>query len=123
MRLGEHKDEDTEKQFERVPYVGIFTQTDIRHQIPVDVRIDTQRVSGPSAGLAFSLAIIDDLTAGNLTGGTRRRDHRHDPRGRFGRPRGGREAEGGHRATRAGARLMIVPIDEVEEARSRARAT
>ena len=33
--------------------------------------IDTQKVAGPSAGLAFTLAIIDDLTPGNLTGGKR----------------------------------------------------
>ena len=49
-------------------YAGIVTQTDRRHELPVDVTIDTARVSGPSAGLAFSLAIIDDLTEGDLTG-------------------------------------------------------
>ncbi len=36
---------------------------------PVDIEIDTGDVGGPSAGLAFTLAIIDDLTPGDLTGG------------------------------------------------------
>ena len=35
------------------------------------MKIDTQTVGGPSAGLAFTLAIIDDLTPGDLTGGKR----------------------------------------------------
>jgi PDZ domain-containing protein len=37
--------------------------------LPFDVSIDTQNVGGPSAGLAFTLALIDELTAGELTGG------------------------------------------------------
>ncbi len=36
---------------------------------PLDITIDTGDVGGPSAGLAFALAIIDDLTPGDLTGG------------------------------------------------------
>jgi PDZ domain-containing protein len=39
------------------------------YDFPVDVSIDTGDVGGPSAGLAFTLAIIDDLTPGELTGG------------------------------------------------------
>lgn len=40
------------------------------YDFPVDIEIDTGDVGGPSAGLAFTLAIIDDLTPGELTGGT-----------------------------------------------------
>ena len=36
---------------------------------PFDVKIDTSGIGGPSAGLAFTLALIDDLTPGELTGG------------------------------------------------------
>ena len=36
---------------------------------PVDVTIDLDDVGGPSAGLAFTLAILDVLTPGELTGG------------------------------------------------------
>jgi Lon-like protease len=38
-------------------------------EFPVDVEIDTSDIGGPSAGLAMTLAIIDDLTPGELTGG------------------------------------------------------
>jgi Lon-like protease len=38
---------------------------------PWDVAIDDRGVGGPSAGLAFTLTIIDVLTAGELTGGHR----------------------------------------------------
>jgi PDZ domain-containing protein len=37
--------------------------------LPFDVSIDTAAVGGPSAGAAFTLALIDELTAGDLTGG------------------------------------------------------
>ncbi len=37
--------------------------------LPFDVSIDTAAVGGPSAGLAFTLALVDELTAGDLTGG------------------------------------------------------
>ncbi|MFK8025248.1 MAG: S16 family serine protease [Ilumatobacter sp.] len=38
-------------------------------ELPFDVAIDTQAVGGPSAGLAFTLALIDELTEGDLTPG------------------------------------------------------
>jgi len=37
--------------------------------LPIDVLIDSGTVGGPSAGLAFTLAVIDVLTPGELTGG------------------------------------------------------
>jgi PDZ domain-containing protein len=102
-------------------FAGIATQDDIRHEIPVDITIDTARVSGPSAGLAFSLAIIDDLTPGDLTGGgdvavtgTIAED------GSVGVVGG--VAQKAVTARRAGARLMIVPAEEVEDARAHAGA-
>lgn len=100
-------------------YAGIVTQTDRRHEIPVDVTIDTARVSGPSAGLAFALAIIDDLTPGDLTGrgdvavtGTINEDGTVGPVGGV--------AQKAVTARDAGARLMLVPADEVDDARSHA---
>ena len=38
---------------------------------PFPVQIDTVGIGGPSAGLAFTLALIDELTPGELTGGQR----------------------------------------------------
>jgi Lon-like protease len=37
--------------------------------LPFDVSIDSQRIGGPSAGLAFTLGLLDELTPGDLTGG------------------------------------------------------
>jgi Lon-like protease len=42
-----------------------------RYDVPLDIRLDTSDVSGPSAGLAMALAIVDRLTPGELTGGKR----------------------------------------------------
>ena len=39
------------------------------YDFPVDIKIDTDRIGGPSAGLAMTLSIIDELTPGELTGG------------------------------------------------------
>jgi Lon-like protease len=43
----------------------------IKFQLPVDVSIDSGQVGGPSAGLAFTLAILDQLTPGEITGGAK----------------------------------------------------
>jgi PDZ domain-containing protein len=42
-----------------------------RFKFPFRIDVDTSNISGPSAGLAMTLAIIDDLTPGDLTGGKR----------------------------------------------------
>jgi Lon-like protease len=100
-------------------YLGILTQTLGSWRFPFTVTIDTQRVSGPSAGLAFTLAVIDDLTPGDLTGG-----HRVavtgtiEPDGSIG-PVGG-VAQKAITAERNGATALIVPIDEAQDARSHA---
>jgi PDZ domain-containing protein len=51
------------------PMIGVIVGS--RFEFPVDVDIDTTGIGGPSAGLAMTLAILDDLTPGNLTGGER----------------------------------------------------
>src|SRR4051812_7557794 len=40
-----------------------------RFKFPLKVDVDTKGIGGPSAGLAMTLAIVDDLTPGDLTGG------------------------------------------------------
>jgi len=50
-------------------FIGISTMTMFDENFPVDVNLRTGRVSGPSAGLAFTLAIIDVLSEGELTNG------------------------------------------------------
>lgn len=41
----------------------------VAFDFPIDVTIDSGTVGGPSAGLAFTLAVLDVLTPGELTGG------------------------------------------------------
>jgi len=88
--------------------VGIQGQDIPNRHFPFRIRIDTRRVSGPSAGLAFTLAIIDDLTDGSLTGG--RRIAVTGAMVIDGRvaPVGGVEQKAVV-ASRAGATLMLVP--------------
>jgi Lon-like protease len=49
--------------------VGIVPFDTATVQLPFEVDIDTGQIGGPSAGLAFTLTLIDELSAGNLTGG------------------------------------------------------
>jgi PDZ domain-containing protein len=96
--------------------LGVSSQGFVTYQFPIDVKIDTQLVGGPSAGLAFTLAIIDDLTPGSLTGdkdvavtGT------IQPDGTVGEV-GGVEQKAITARTN-GVQLMIVPKAEVADAR------
>lgn len=50
-------------------FLGVSIETPERADAPFDVSFDVGRVRGPSAGLAFSLATIDVLSEGELTGG------------------------------------------------------
>lgn len=54
-----------------VAALGVSPVDRVAYTFPVDIRIDTGKVGGPSAGLAFTLAILDRLTPGDLTGGDR----------------------------------------------------
>ncbi|MBT2531905.1 signal protein PDZ [Arthrobacter sp. ISL-48] len=47
--------------------LGVMLQ--YRFSFPFDVKISLDKVAGPSAGMMFSLGIIDTLTPGDLTGG------------------------------------------------------
>src|SRR4051812_12230715 len=102
------------------PYLGIKAGTeDLNVEFPIDIKIAVGDVSGPSGGLAFALTIIDDLTPGNLTGGqkvavtgTIMGD------GTVGAVGG--VPQKAVAARRAGAHLMIVPRDEVRDARTTA---
>ncbi|MBK5224409.1 MAG: PDZ domain-containing protein [Acidimicrobiia bacterium] len=51
-------------------FLGVVPQTrDGRFVFPFEIEIDTGGVGGPSAGLSFTLTILDLLTEGELTGG------------------------------------------------------
>jgi PDZ domain-containing protein len=96
--------------------LGVSSQGFVTYQFPIDVKIDTQRVGGPSAGLAFTLAIIDDLTPGSLTGDERVAvTGTIQPDGTVGEV-GGVEQKAITARTN-GVQLMIVPKAEVADAR------
>ena len=50
------------------PLLGVRLTTKI--QLPFEINIDSGRVVGPSAGLAYGLELLDVLTPGELTGGS-----------------------------------------------------
>jgi PDZ domain-containing protein len=53
-----------------VAQLGVEVTThELTADFPIDVVIDSGDVTGPSAGLAFTLGVIDVLTPGELTGG------------------------------------------------------
>jgi PDZ domain-containing protein len=97
--------------------LGVSSQEFVTYQFPVNVKINTQLVGGPSAGLAFTLAIIDDLTPGSLTGGKQVAvTGTIEPDGHVGEV-GGVEQKAITARTN-GVQLMIVPKGEVKAARS-----
>jgi Lon-like protease len=110
VRLGEHDGE---------ALLGIQMQTVTHEQYPFEVNIDTSRIGGPSAGLAFTLAIIDTLTPGNLTGAKRVAvTGTIEPDGSVGIV-GGVEQKT-VTARDAGVKLMLVPVGEAKGAREHA---
>jgi PDZ domain-containing protein len=95
------------------PIIGVV----LVESFPVDIRIDSGDVSGPSAGLMWALGVMDLLTPNDLTGG------------RAVAGTGVIDLEGGvhpvggigHKvlaAERAGARLFLLPTANLDEARS-----
>jgi PDZ domain-containing protein len=94
--------------------VGILSNAE--YDFPVEVKIDTGDVGGPSAGLAFTLTILDELSPGNLTGGRAVAvTGTIEDDGAIGEI-GGVEQKAAA-ARHAGARLFIVPEGEAAEAR------
>jgi PDZ domain-containing protein len=50
-------------------FLGIATTTKEQPSLPIDVKIDPGNIGGPSAGLSFTLQIIDNLSTSDITGG------------------------------------------------------
>jgi Lon-like protease len=51
--------------------IGVWPADTRTVDLPFEVDIDTDSIGGPSAGLSFTLALLDELTAGELTGGVK----------------------------------------------------
>jgi PDZ domain-containing protein len=100
-------------------WVGVAIENGVRSTLPATVTIDTSNIGGPSAGLAMTLTLIDELSRGSLTGhqvvaatGT------IDAFGNVGDVGG--VAEKTVAVQRAGAKYFIVPQVEVATAQSAA---
>ena len=100
--------------------IGVFLQPrDYTYDFPFAVTIDSGNVGGPSAGLAFTLGVLDVLTPGDLTGG-------HDvavtgtidANGNVGLVGGGPQTTAA--VVSAGYDVFLVPSDEVDQAMDRA---
>jgi PDZ domain-containing protein len=88
-------------------------------KLPFPIKIDTGNLGGPSAGLAFALEIYNSLTGRKLTKGRRVAvTGEIDSDGNVG-PVGGVTGKT-IGARRAGFDLMLVPIENVAEARANA---
>jgi len=90
-------------------------------KLPFDVSIDSGAIGGPSAGLAFTLTLIDELTPGELTGGnavavtgTIRLDGTVGAIGGL--------VQKASAAMQMGSKVFIVPFEQGEENLAQARA-
>jgi PDZ domain-containing protein len=101
-------------------FLGVVPTNDTRLRFPFNISIDTGSVGGPSAGLAFTLSLIDKLSPGGIL-------HGHkvavtgeiEPDGTVGDVGGvGQKTVAAHDA---GAEVFLVPADEADEARAKAR--
>ncbi len=102
----------------KLRFVGIVANT-VRCTLPIDVRVDTGRIGGPSAGLAMTLSILDRLTPGELTGGVPvAATGTIESDGSVGDVGGVAQKTAGVKA--AGAKLFLVPPGEERDARARA---
>jgi PDZ domain-containing protein len=64
--LGPHVDDPSK------PMMGVLLDNNPTiFEFPVDVEIDSQNIGGPSAGLMFTLEIMNQLTEEDITGGQR----------------------------------------------------
>lgn len=100
--------------------LGVSLEDRPVYTFPFDVEIDSGKVGGPSAGLAFTLAILDRVTPGDLTGpspvavtGTIELDGSVGPVGGV--------VQKTEAAVEAGATLFMVPADEYADAVRSAR--
>ena len=100
---------------EEVPYLGIYMETRPTYRLPFSVGFDTGNVGGPSAGLALTLSLVDELSPeGDHQRQPGRRD-RHDERRRHRRRDRRHPPEGGGGRARRHPPLTV-PTANYEEA-------
>jgi PDZ domain-containing protein len=97
-------------------FLGVSSATrDLDYHMPFTVDVDSGSVGGPSAGLAFTLGIMDVLTPDSITGG-----HKVATTGTINADGSVGAVGGVHQKTIAvresGAELFLVPSSEYDEA-------
>jgi PDZ domain-containing protein len=98
-------------------YIGVEVETRVKPVLPFQVSVDAAGIGGPSAGLAFTLAILDALSNGKLTGGHRiAATGTIDPDGDVGDVGGVQEKTAA--VEKAGAQVFFVPQVEYAVAKS-----
>jgi PDZ domain-containing protein len=102
-------------------FLGVVSTTRTTYAFPFDVNIDVGEIGGPSAGLALTLAILDILSNGDLTGG-----HVVSATGtmNFDGSVGdvGQVAQKAVAVRQAGAQVFFVPADQGKDAQGEARS-
>ena len=94
----------------------------ITFSFPFKVDIDSGQIGGPSAGLAFTLGLLDALTPGDLSGGVKvAATGTISPTGDVG-PIGGVKQKT-VAVMRTGAKVFLVPASEQAEAEAAARGS
>jgi PDZ domain-containing protein len=94
----------------------------IKFGFPFEVQIDSGQIGGPSAGLAFTLALLDTLTPGSLSGGVEvAATGTISPGGTVG-PIGGLKQKT-IAVMRTGAKVFLVPASEIAEAQEAAKGS
>jgi Lon-like protease len=88
-------------------------------RLPFELDVNTDRIGGPSAGLAMTLAVLDRLSPGELTGGGKvAATGTIEADGSVGQVGGVKQKTASVRAS--GAKLFLVPIEEVALAKPHA---
>jgi PDZ domain-containing protein len=119
ITLASYPAEDGQSADPHRAFLGITPVTDAKFTLPFPLDIDTGPVGGPSAGLAFTLTLIDRLSpAGILHGHKVAVTGTIDLDGRVG-PVGG-VPQKTITVRRAGVQLFIVPSSEYAEAKANA---
>ena len=108
--LGPHADDPTR------PMIGVLLDNNEPIvEFPVDVVIDSRNIGGPSAGMMFTLQIMDQLTDGEITRGERIAGTGTIARdGTVGSIGGIKQKV--HGAIDAGARAVLVPAGNYDDA-------
>ncbi|MCL1592721.1 MAG: PDZ domain-containing protein [Actinomycetia bacterium] len=108
--LGPHVDDPTK------PMIGILLDNNTPIvEFPVEVGIESQNIGGPSAGMMFTLQIMDQLTPGELTSGERIAGTGTISRDGTVGPIGGIKQKV-YGAIDAGARAVLVPASNYDAA-------